>query len=67
MMDRETVITETYNILCDALGVDYEDISSESILASDLGAESIDLLDITFRVEKKMNIKLVKDDMSFDF
>lgn len=66
-MNRETVVSEIYDILCDALGIDHEDILPDSILASDLGAESIDLLDITFRVEKKLNVKLSKDDMSFDF
>ena len=38
--------------MVDALGVDEEEVTPEAKLSADLGAESIDYLDIVFRLEK---------------
>ena len=48
--------------LVEALGVDEEEVTDEAILTKDLGAESIDFLDIIFRLEKAFQIKIPKDD-----
>jgi acyl carrier protein len=45
-------------ILMDALGVEEENIRSEVSLVHDLGAESIDLLDIGFRVHQTFGVEL---------
>ena len=45
-------------ILMDALGVEEENIRSEVSLVHDLGAESIDLLDIGFRVYETFGVEL---------
>ncbi len=45
-------------ILMDALGVEEENIQSEVSLVHDLGAESIDLLDIGFRVHQTFGVEL---------
>ncbi|NBX25165.1 MAG: acyl carrier protein [Planctomycetes bacterium] len=42
-------------VLEEALGVDAEDVKPEATLTGDLGAESIDFLDISFRLEKKFS------------
>jgi acyl carrier protein len=42
----------------DALGVDEEEVKPDSVLFDDLGAESLDLLDIVFRLEKEFGIKI---------
>ena len=39
-------------VLVDALGVDEEEVTPKARLSADLGAESIDYLDIVFRLEK---------------
>ncbi len=44
--------------LIGALGVDGAEIQMESSLVRDLGAESIDFIDILFRLEKTFNIKI---------
>ncbi len=44
--------------LAAALGVDKDDIKPESSLTRDLGAESIDFIDIIFRLEKNFDIKI---------
>jgi acyl carrier protein len=49
--------------LVDALGVDEEEVSLEASLTEDLGAESIDFLDIVFRLEKTFGIKIPRGDL----
>lgn len=48
--------------LVEALGVDDDEVIDQAILTKDLGAESIDFLDIIFRLEKAFQIKIPKDD-----
>ncbi len=45
-------------LLVEVLGVSPETIRLESVLVSDLGAESIDLLDLTFRIEEKFKVRI---------
>jgi acyl carrier protein len=51
-MTRDEIHTKVQGVLVDALGVDEDEVSPTASLRSDLGAESIDFLDITFRLEK---------------
>ncbi len=44
--------------MADALGCDVEDVKPESSLINDLGAESIDFLDIIFRLERAFKVKI---------
>ncbi len=47
-----------------ALGVDIEEVVPEATLLGDLDAESIDLLDILFRIEKASDVKIKVADMA---
>jgi acyl carrier protein len=49
--------------LVDALGVDEEDVTREATLQGDLGAESIDFLDIVFRLERNFAIKIPRGEL----
>ncbi len=49
---REEIYDKVRSVLVDALGVDEEDVKPQATLREDLGAESIDFLDIVFRLEK---------------
>ena len=60
---REEVFTTVQDVLSEALGVDQEEVSDESTLQGDLGAESIDFLDIVFRLEKAFSIKIPKGEL----
>jgi len=51
-MTRDEIHTKVQTVLVDALGVDEDEVTPTASLRSDLGAESIDFLDITFRLEK---------------
>jgi acyl carrier protein len=50
-------------ILVEALGVDEEEVTSEATLVGELGAESIDFLDIHFRLEKHFGISIPRDEL----
>ncbi|MFH0965301.1 MAG: acyl carrier protein [Planctomycetota bacterium] len=63
MPKREEVYAKVAESLADALGVEQDEISEGSRLTTDLGAESIDFLDIVFRLEKAFNIKVPRGDL----
>ncbi len=49
--------------LVDALNVEQEEINPSSTLQGDLGAESIDFLDIVFRLEREFGIKIPRNEL----
>lgn len=62
-MSRDEIYSKVQNVLVDALGVDEDEVTPEATLRGDLGAESIDFLDIAFRLEKAFNIKIPRGEM----
>jgi acyl carrier protein len=62
-MNREEIFHTVQETLVDALGVDEEEVTPEATLKGDLGAESIDFLDIVFRLEKGFNIKIPRGEL----
>ncbi|MEY3026883.1 MAG: Acyl carrier protein [Planctomycetota bacterium] len=52
---RAEIEADVRDVLVDALGVDEDDVVATATLKGDLGAESIDYLDIVFRLEKKFS------------
>ena len=49
---RDEIFKKVQDVLVNALGVDEEEVTPQATLRGDLGAESIDFLDIVFRLEK---------------
>ncbi len=62
-MSRDEIYKKVQGVLVDALGVDEEDVTPTATLREDLGAESIDFLDIVFRLEKAFGIKIPRGEM----
>jgi acyl carrier protein len=62
-MSRDEIFQEVQEVLVDALGVDDEEVTAEATLMGDLGAESIDFLDIVFRLEKTFGIKIPREEL----
>ncbi len=60
---KEEVFTKVQGALVDALGVDEEEVTPGARLVGDLGAESIDFLDIVFRLEKAFDIKIPRGEL----
>ena len=55
---RDEIFEKVKDVLENALGVDPEDVTMEATLIGDLGAESIDFLDISFKLEQEFSIKI---------
>jgi acyl carrier protein len=63
MPTQEEIYTKVSATLVEALNVDEEDIKPTSTLQGDLGAESIDFLDIVFRLEREFGIKIPRGEL----
>ena len=59
----EEIDARVKRVLVDALGVEEDDITSSATLQGDLGAESIDFLDIVFRLEREFNIQIPRGEL----
>lgn len=57
-MNIEQIYPKVREIVADVLVIDEDDISLSSRLIGDLGAESIDFLDLVFQLEKEFSIKI---------
>ena len=50
-------------VLVESLGVEEDDVIPSATLQEDLGAESIDFLDIVFRLEREFRIKIERNEL----
>ncbi len=62
-ISRDEVFQQVQEVLIEALGVDDDEVTDEATLMGDLGAESIDFLDIVFRLEKTFEIKIPREEL----
>ena len=60
---KEDVRLKVQTALVDALAVDEEEVTPEATMVGDLGAESIDFLDIVFRLEKAFSIEIPRSEL----
>ncbi len=63
MPTKEEVFGKVQEALMDALGVDDDEVTPEATMVGDLGAESIDFLDIVFRLEKAFEIEIPRSEL----
>ena len=63
MPSQEEVLEKVTAALVDALGVDDDEVTPEATMVGDLGAESIDFLDIVFRLEKAFGIEIPRSEL----
>jgi acyl carrier protein len=63
MPASDEIYAKVTKVLVQALGVEEEDIKPTATLQGDLGAESIDFLDIVFRLEREFMIKVDRDEL----
>src|SRR5918996_4295702 len=61
MADVDSAVKEA---VTEALALDDDEVTPDSTLMDDLGAESIDLLDILFRIERSTGVKIQASDLS---
>lgn len=65
-MAIDTIYPRVASIVADVLAIDEEEISLNKRLIADLGAESIDFLDLTFQLEREFNIKIPRGQIEKD-
>lgn len=62
-MTRDEIFEKVRQVLVDALGVDEDEVTPEARLSADLGAESIDFLDISFKLEQAFGFKIPQGEL----
>jgi acyl carrier protein len=62
-MSRDEIEERVANALVQALGVSRAEVTPEASLAGDLEAESIDFLDLVFRLEKDFGIEIARGEL----
>jgi acyl carrier protein len=63
MASEDEIFEKVREALVEALGVDDDEVTAEATLQGDLDAESIDFLDIVFRLEKAFDIKIERGEL----
>jgi len=62
-MTRDEIFEKVREVLVDALAVDDDEVTSSASLTRDLGAESIDFLDIGFKLEQAFGFKIEQGEL----
>ena len=62
MSASDGVYVRVVRVLADSLNVGEDEVTPQATLQGDLGAESIDFLDIVFRLEREFGIKIDRDE-----
>ena len=60
---RQNIYNKVRDILVEALGVDEDEITPDATLVGNLGAESIDFLDIVYNLEKTFGVEIPRGDL----
>lgn len=63
MPSQDEIFSKVQAALVDALALDEDDVTPGATLQGDLGAESIDYLDIMFKLEKAFGIKIQREEL----
>ena len=63
MTAGEDVSARVARVLVEALNVDEDEVRPAATLQGDLGAESIDFLDVVFRLEREFGIKIPRGEL----
>ncbi len=62
-MTKDEIFQKVRTVLVDALALDEEDVTPGAVLTKDLGAESIDFLDIVFKLEQAFGFKISQGEL----
>src|SRR5436309_1119545 len=61
--ESDSIIERVKRVLVEALNLDEDEVTRSASLKNDLGAESIDFLDIVFRLEREFDIKIPRGEL----
>ncbi|WP_194814819.1 acyl carrier protein [Nocardia sp. XZ_19_385] len=63
-MSETSVIDAVREIVAEAVALDIDEVDADATLFGEVGAESIDLLDILFRIERRLGVKITTNELS---
>jgi acyl carrier protein len=63
MTASDEIYGKVARVLVESLNVDEGDVTPRAALQGDLGAESIDFLDIVFRLEREFGIRIPRGEL----
>jgi acyl carrier protein len=63
LMNEQEIFSQLQPLVADVLAIAPEKVRRESVLIADLGAESIDLLDLSFRIEEQFKVTIQVDEI----
>jgi acyl carrier protein len=63
-VNKTDIDVAVQNAVCEALALEADEVTPEATLTDELGAESIDLLDVLFRIERGTGVKVHAADLA---
>ena len=62
-MAKEEIFDKLKELVVDQLGVEEDEVTMEATMQDDLGADSLDLVDLVMSVEEEFGVKLADEDL----
>jgi len=62
-MEREEIFEKVAEVIVDQLNVERDDITDESSFIDDLGADSLDLVELVMALEAEFNVSIPDEDV----
>jgi len=62
-MEREEIFDKVAQVIVDQLNVERDDVSDESAFIDDLGADSLDLVELVMALEAEFNVSIPDEDV----
>jgi len=62
-VSREEILEKVRELIADKLGVDKDEVTEEASLVDDLGADSLDLVDLVMVFEEEFDVKIEDDEL----
>lgn len=62
-MAKEEIFDKLKELVVDQLGVDDDEVTTEATIQEDLGADSLDLVDLVMAVEEEFDVKIADKDL----
>lgn len=64
-MNREETVSKMRSLVADSLALKPEEVRADSRLIADLGADSLDFVDLMFMIEKAFGVKIREGELDF--
>lgn len=62
-MAKEEIFEKLKELVVDQLGVEEDEVTMEATMQDDLGADSLDLVDLVMSVEEEFGVKVADEDL----